>query len=163
MKALKFFCLYGLTILLFSACDIKLSEEASGSQQDHTHHHGHGVTGVDEVMAIHDSIMLRMGELMELSEAVKARITQLDSLKKDRYEGEITVAKDLVKELDLAGESMMTWMHQFKADTLEKLDETTAREYLFEQKKSILDVKGSMETSILKARNFVASLNRQFP
>ncbi|ODS76873.1 MAG: hypothetical protein ABS46_18810, partial [Cytophagaceae bacterium SCN 52-12] len=109
------------------------------------------------------SIMLRMGELMELSEAVKARIAQLDSLKKDGYEGEIIVAKDLVKELDLAGESMMTWMHQFKADTLEKMDETAAREYLFEQKKSILDVKGSMETSISKARNIVAPQNRPFP
>ncbi len=163
MKALKSFCLYSVTILLFSACDTKPSKETSGNQQDHTHHHAYGVTGADEVMAIHDSIMLRMGELMELSEAVKARTTQLDSLKKDGYEREITVAKDLVKELDLAGESMMTWMDQFKADTLEKLDETAAREYLSEQKKGILDVKSGMEMSILKARNFVASPNRQFP
>ncbi len=155
MKILKFF-LYSLVSLSFCACSSKPSEEESGSdKQTHADHHGHGVPGAEELMAIHDSIMPRMGELMELSEAVRARIDRLDSLKRDNHTSEIAAARGLVKELDLAGESMMSWMHQYKADTLDKIGATEAKEYLSKQKKSILDVKNSMETSISNARDFL--------
>lgn len=50
---------------------------------------------------------------------------------------------------------MMNWMHQYKADTLDKLGEEQAKAYLADQKQKIEIVRGLMVKSINDARALI--------
>lgn len=156
MRKLTIHILY-IAALAAIACS-RTSNDASedhASHEMHDQHHGHGDPRTTEVMAIHDSLMPRMGELMELSETIKVKIAQLDSLKKGAYRQDIEKGKSVAADLEIAGEGMMAWMHTFRADTLEVLTDAEGETYLLEQKRAIQSVKEKMETSILQARAYL--------
>ena len=146
MKIVAIITIY--SSLLLAGCVGNEAKEAS--HDDHHHHHAQGDARITEVMAIHDSIMLKMGELMELSEAIKAA-------GKDSHENSVLAesANQMLIELDQAGEAMMSWMHNFKSDTLDKLNDEEARHYLALQKDGILKVKAKMEKSITNAQKYL--------
>lgn len=92
------------------------------------------------VMAIHDSVMPRMGELMSLRKQLQETQTPQN---KD------TVAA-LMTKMELANKGMMDWMYQFKKP--EDLESETALQYLNQEKLKIQQVKADIEGGINEAK-----------
>ena len=129
--------------LLLSSCSEKKSYEAL--QQ--------------EVMAIHDSIMPRMSEIMSLEELLTLELEKTDSLQAAHPADTAMVSRQrdlqsLIRNLKAADQAMMHWMHTYKADTLAKLDAKQAELYLQNQKNAIENVRDQMQQSIKQAQAF---------
>ncbi|QJD76989.1 hypothetical protein [Spirosoma rhododendri] len=97
----------------------------------------------EQVMAQHDSSMNLMGDIAKLKKQVNAKAA-----------GAAT-GKVLVDSLTTADDAMMNWMNQYNGDTLGKLDQAKALEYLNSQKKSIDAVQMRMKKSIADASQYV--------
>lgn len=111
----------------------------------------------EEVMAIHDEIMPKMGRLERLSQ-------KLDSVKKSLKSQDKASASKIVElekkkqALSDAHKSMMQWMRNYErpSDTMAHQD---VMEYLQEEKKKIQDVKDKFKTSIQQAEETLTSNN----
>jgi hypothetical protein len=115
-----------------------------------------------EVMAIHDEVMPRMEEIMQLKGQVSDQLNKLDSTAKtakltaplqDRLNEGIMINKSLSE----ADSLMSEWMYQYKADTLKSLDESKATEYLNLEKEKISRVKEKTNQSIDRAKMYLES------
>ena len=118
-------------------------EHATGSSQSAT------AALEGEVLAIHDSVMPKMSDIMRLKKAVSAKVEQADQATLKQR------GLTLRRQLDEADRAMMDWMHQYNADTLAKLDQAKATEYLRAEKVKIERVQTQMQTSIAGAEEFV--------
>ncbi len=100
----------------------------------------------DEVMAIHDEVMPKMGELrrtrMELVKLADSLMV-IDSLHASTY-------MDLANEIGEASEGMMQWMRNYEPDFEGTKEEIEA--YLNEQKEAIQLVKDEMEGSLSRGK-----------
>lgn len=151
----------------FTSCSTATKESTTDkvhSHDSHDHNHGdHGDPRTKELMAIHDSIMPAMETIMELKQKIALDITQTDSLLAKKTNPELkarkTAAVKLQKELEIADEEMMNWMHQYDADTLDKMDDTGAAAYIATQKSKIASVKELMAKSIHEAKLFLEKSN----
>jgi hypothetical protein len=155
-----------LALFMLAGCN---SENKNSTHTDTTNTHDHSVhdhgshaTGdpqVAEVMAIHDSIMPQMSVIMDLKQKITASLKTTDSLlavkSTDVLKKQKEAAFALHIQLDKADREMMTWMHQYKADTLEKLGEEDANAYVADQKQKIEVVRNQMNKSIADARAFI--------
>lgn len=159
MNIVKLLSLYSLALIAAYGCTGKTANE--NEHKGHEHHQVSGNPAATEVMAMHDSVMLKMGVMMQLSDAIRVRIVTLDSISKAEGEASgnqadaIKKANVLVTELDQAQEEMMSWMHQFRPDTLDDMTKENAAHYIEEQRELILEVKSKMETSIQNAQFFL--------
>ncbi len=138
-------------LLAFTACQSK--------NEQHEHHHEHATSEVaatdsvgrleQEILAIHDSIMPHMSELMRLKKAVSAKI---EAAKDDagRKDG-LAVSS----ELEQADQAMMSWMNQYNGDTLKKLEPAQAMTYLRDQHGKVKDMSQIMQVSIDHAKAYV--------
>lgn len=154
MKTKLFSALIALSVL---ACNNK-------NQQNDTQHEGHeseqlANDPVGEVLAIHDSIMPQMDKIMALKMEVNRELKTTDSLiaikSTDALTSRKKQASELITKLDAADKEMMGWMHQYKGDTLKKLNEDEGKKYIADQKEKILNVKKVMETSLTEAGTFL--------
>lgn len=149
-----------LTILCLLACNTK-KEESNKMKSHDAHSQGHGITDdrTKELMAIHDSIMPAMGKLMDLKKKISNEIKYTDSLTAIKKSKILTDRKEkalqIQTQLEKADEEMMHWMHQYKADSLDKLDEEKAAVYVADQKQKIISVKNLMQKSIGDAQFFI--------
>ncbi len=113
-----------------------------------------------EIMAIHDSIMPKMEDIMNLKSKMKIEISYLDSLllkeKKSNLGVRKSKAESLVSILDQADKDMMGWMHQYNADSLSKLKEEEANRYIRIQTEKINSVKQAMLGAITEATLFLS-------
>ncbi|MEZ0611413.1 hypothetical protein ACAW74_23075 [Fibrella sp. WM1] len=100
-----------------------------------------------EVMALHDSIMPAMSELIQLRRAVAEKIAKATGPTKD--EG-LTIGSQLRQ----ADDHMMGWMHRYKGDTLTKLSQDSALTYLRTQQAEIRQVRDQMKKSIAAAKTY---------
>lgn len=98
----------------------------------------------DEVIAVHDSIMPKMGTFVRDNLKVSILLTKMDSLKKIYSDLDTTLEKknfaNLQEKLKSANESMTDWMHNFDADQANKTPEEV-RNYLQEELEKIKEVK----------------------
>jgi hypothetical protein len=148
-----------LTALIVWSCNTE-SQKKDG---DETSHHATSTTVADprvsELMAIHDSIMPAMGTIMNLKKKVSANLFITDSLiavqSTEALKKQRTDAQDLQTRLDEADRAMMGWMHQYKGDTLKKLDSAQAEAYIADQKQKIVTVRELMENIIAEATLYV--------
>jgi hypothetical protein len=153
-----------IVLFILASCN---SEKGQTSDADtataHTHaehdaHHG-GDPRITEVMAIHDSIMPAMSALMDLKQKISNALKTTDSLLAVKSSAVLQERKEkafaLHTQLDKADKEMMNWMHQYKADTLAKLDEEQAKAYIADQKLKIETVRDRMSKSISDARAFI--------
>jgi hypothetical protein len=152
--------------LIISVCACTGSNQNSSDthqEEIHNHadggHHSHGDHRAFEVMAIHDSIMPKMQDLFNLKKQLVARIAKADSA---NGKGANTLAKAEKQEaeaiksrLEQADESMMDWMRNYNADTLDLLDAEKAADYLAEQKRKIIDVRDRMTSVQRDAEKFL--------
>lgn len=135
------------------------SEHETSAHQHEVHVQGEGDPRAKEVMAIHDSIMPAMSTIMELKAKIAHQIKSTDSLLTKK--SDVTLKKrrsqatSIQTQLEKADDEMMGWMHQYHADTLEKLDEKSAADYLSAQKIKIEAVRVLMKESIENAESFL--------
>ncbi len=133
---------------LFSLCLLVVVSAACGSKKEEAK--TSEVTTADPVkqleetvMAQHDSSMKLMGDIVRLKKLVNQKAAGN------------AAGKVLTDSLTTADDAMMDWMNQYNGDTLGKLDQTKALEYLNSQKKSIDAVQGRMKKSIADASQYV--------
>jgi len=113
-----------------------------------------------EVMALHDRVMPRTDELIDLKSQVSARLNALDSLAKTGQlppDREARRREGLAVSLALteADNAMSDWMNQYNADSLKTLDEAGAEAYLLGEKKKIEAVQKQYDTSIERAKKYL--------
>lgn len=90
----------------------------------------------EQVMAVHDEVMPKMGDLMKARKALLAKLeTTTDST-------EVAKLKQLAAEIEAANEGMMVWMRNFDPNFSGTEAETEA--YLNDQLKSVEKVKSDM-------------------
>ena len=116
----------------------------------------------NEVFAVHDEVMPKIGDIMKLKKQLNQRITAIDSLKATgsaatalRSDEERAQAMRLRKDLTVADSLMMGWMSNYNGDTLANLSSDEAMKYLADQKDQINDVKTKVNSSIEQARQFL--------
>lgn len=116
----------------------------------------------NEVFAVHDEVMPKIGDIMKLKKQLNQRIIAIDSLKATgsaatalRSDEEREQAKRLLQDLTIADSLMMGWMSNYNSDTLAKLSSDEAMTYLADQKDQINDVKTKVNSSIEQARQFL--------
>jgi hypothetical protein len=93
-----------------------------------------------EVMAIHDEIMPKMGDIMSLKEDLNANLKLVDSTATN-YSKLKQETDSLSYLLTDADNGMMDWMDEYNADTLAAISSEDAAKYLLEQKTKINSVK----------------------
>ena len=152
--------IYILALFFLAECNSE-KQQSTDNETDH-HGHDHGTHGGDprvaEVMAIHDSIMPSVSKIMDLKQKIIIDLKTTDSLLALKSTGDLKKRKEeaftLHLQLEKADKEMMNWMHQYKADTLTKLDEKAARTYIEDQKMKIEVVRNLMTKSIKEAQIF---------
>lgn len=114
-----------------------------------------------EVFAVHDEIMPKMGDIMDLREQITVDITTTDSLLKLKPSADLQKRKatglQIGEALDDADHAMMDWMHEFDGDSLEKMDAQKALAYLKSEKQKITAVRDKMLESINQAQQFTGT------
>ncbi len=112
-----------------------------------------------EVFAIHDEVMPKMGQIMDLRNALSQKIVSIDSLLKIKNEDSLQQQKDqaltLSNALQQADEGMMNWMHAYNGDSLKSLSGDEALKALNAEKTKISQVRDQMLESITKAEAFL--------
>lgn len=103
----------------------------------------------EQVMAVHDSVMPKLSDVMRLKKAVSAKVAQTS--------GEAAKEQGMAinRQLDEADKAMMGWMYQYNGDTLGKLDQAKAVEYLKDQQAKVNAVRNQMQKSIAEAEKYL--------
>jgi hypothetical protein len=101
----------------------------------------------DEVMAVHDEVMPKMGDLRKTRKSLEALA---DSLRSDTTNtSSVGSLMARATEIEVANEAMMGWMRQYNPETME--DGTPHEEvmsYLKEQKTAIEKVRDQMNQAL---------------
>lgn len=141
--------LFSFTLLVFLyACGQKSHDHEHGHNHDH-HAHDSADTSPNaklysEVMAIHDEVMPKMGDIYTLKEGLKKKLADNPATDK-RSEIESAISK-----LDAADESMRVWMRQFDSEAIK--DEEKKREYLEGEMEKVKKVREDMLAAIEQAK-----------
>lgn len=136
-----FVAIIGMTILF--ACKKPLSKEAKEANMIEEQ--------IQEVMAIHDSVMPKTGEIFKL----KKQLSVFEnSIKDSLVILNIYRIKNMLVEAD---DAMMNWMHEFReADPMLSFEEKQM--YYSDEKRKITEVKFKMLASIDSAKSFIKLL-----
>jgi hypothetical protein len=139
-------------IVLGAACsaDKKADHDHAGHDHSTKSETSRGPVGdlEDEVMAVHDSAMNDMSDVMRLRKAVDQKLTSATGSDKDK-------GTDIRNRLQQADKQMMDWMHGYNGDTLGKLDQAKALDYLKAEQQKVLRVQDLMKKSIADAKAYV--------
>ncbi len=153
--------LLAISVTLWN-CNTK-SEKTDHAMTDHNPLSTEHVMGDDqttEIMAIHDSIMPKMENIMKLKSDVKLEIGRLDSLLAKEKSAVLVERKSkaeaLTITLEKADKDMMGWMHQYNVDSLANLKGEEANNYIKIQTEKIKSVRQSMLSSINEAELFLS-------
>ena len=106
---------------------------------------------MDKVMAIHDEVMPKMGEMMKLKKQLLDKTAVLnDSVEIEQY-------RELAQHLDEAQNSMMVWMRQWSKSANphieEKTDIESRKAFFASQMEKATQVKNDINSSINKAES----------
>ena len=109
----------------------------------------------EEVIALHDEVMPRMGELSELSAEIKS---MRDAVKTDTSANAQASTQTMtmqIKALEDAHEAMMEWMAEYEPMYDQEHHVDSAVAYYTQQKQEIGSVKKTMEKSIEDAKRYL--------
>ncbi len=129
--------IFVVIILVFSSC-IRQNGKAYQERKD-------------EIIAIHDEVMPKMGDLKELKKEVLAKIQELskDSIQQESKIKELNI---LAQDLDKAFDGMFIWMRQFQS-SFDEMEDEEIDLYLNKQKEMVEKVNADIKYSILSARS----------
>ncbi|AEI50582.1 hypothetical protein [Runella slithyformis] len=112
-----------------------------------------------EVFVIHDEVMPKMGQLMELKTGLSKEIAAIDSLTKISANDSLQKRKEEALALSLAlteaDQGMMDWMHHYNGDSLKALAGPEAHNAMSAEKTKISAVRDKMLASMTKAEQFL--------
>lgn len=111
-----------LSFLLFTACG-----ETKKSAKDQLY---------DKVMAVHDEIMPKMGDISKYKKQLKEKIDELTAAGSDANVEKIDELKKALEGLENSHEEMMGWMREFD-NNFEGMVEKEVLDYLKKQKEKI--------------------------
>jgi len=131
---------------ILTGCGAKKAEEQKKSQDDLA----------KEVMAIHDEVMPRMGELVGFRKQLKTKINAWTQTNTAESDAVIMEATALVEKLDAADKGMMDWMHEYNGGQ-GLYEHELIMEYLRDEKSKIEKVRTDMNLSIEEAKQFIES------
>lgn len=142
------------------ACQSNSSTGSEGSSAESTEQATPSSSAIADVekqiMAVHDSVMPAMSDLMRLRKQINQQLTELDAKPASK---ELTQRKEqgqnLTAELTKAEEGMMDWMHQYNGDTLKTLSEDKALDYLKDQHQKVNTMSQLMRKSITDAQTYL--------
>ncbi len=114
----------------------------------------------DEVMAIHDEVMPKMQDILNLKKQLSAKLLELDSLQQEGVSSNTLAeqkmkALELSRDLTLADSLMMDWMYQYRGDSAKALPTGDALLYFRLEKDKISDVQKRTNQSLEAAREFL--------
>jgi hypothetical protein len=101
----------------------------------------------DKVMAVHDEVMPKMGDIMKLKKQLKGKIDELSS-EEVIDSAKISQLEQAIADLDNSHEGMMGWMHEFNNNFDGMVNEEIMK-YLNEQMDKIQKV-GEVTNAALK-------------
>ncbi len=143
MKTLSMYLWAAVALVLFS-CGGAATEQAAESMKSTA-----GL--IDEVMAIHDDAMAKMGEMQSLETEIRSF---LETANAEEMADLVAEGSQKAEALATAHESMMGWMRNYK-----KPETTTAPEeiesYMNGQKEAIQKVQAEINTSLEEGRAFM--------
>jgi len=112
-----------------------------------------------EVFGIHDEVMPKMGQLMELKNGLSKEISAIDSLIKITSNDSLQKRKEEALALSVAlteaDQGMMNWMHDYNGDSLKALSGEEAIKAMNAEKTKISAVRDKMLESMTKAEQFL--------
>jgi hypothetical protein len=142
------------------ACQSKPSSEATMQPTDSTGAKKPQSVAVLEktVLAVHDSVMPAMSELIKLKKDVIQHLNELDK-QPDSVERQQQKQQGLAMKaaLEKADQAMMDWMHHYNGDTLAILNREQAMAYLQEEQKRVNAMSQLMRNSIIDAQAYLIS------
>lgn len=114
----------------------------------------------EEVLAIHDEVMPKMEDIINLKKELTDKMIQLDSLQQEGISSN-TLAQQRVRAFELshqlskADSLMMEWMYRFRGDSAKVLAPKDALDYFKKEKDKIDRVKEETNKSIQEAIDFL--------
>lgn len=106
----------------------------------------------DEVIAIHDEVMPKMGELKSYEKALTDKAVMLEE--NGASASEITAFKEAAEACDAAYEGMFVWMRQFNAN-LTSMEEHEALAYLEDQVGKVKEVNQDIKEALATASSLL--------
>ena len=107
-----------------------------------------------DVMALHDSAMSKMGKVAGYYKQFDSKIDSLKKVKSSAKESLTKKYGEISSDLKQAEDRMNTWMHEFSIDTLQ--DDSKARiAYLESEKSKVAAVKDEMFSALSKADSVI--------
>lgn len=100
-----------------------------------------------EVIAVHDEVMPKMGELTKLRRELKDSVNHWTADSTVNHSVQIQKATDLIADLDAADKGMMDWMHEYNGGQ-GIYDHEEIMKYLNEEMVKITAVKEQMNGAI---------------
>ena len=149
MKKLTFLFFLSTT-LLFVACGGKQGEDAGSATKEWS-------ALQDEVMAIHDEVMPKMGAINKLSRELKTYLEEHPDLAEEK---KAQIAQK-IEALGEADEAMMSWMSDYGDLTrqFEAMEPVAIMEALQKEKGNISKVRDAMLSSIEEGTKLQAELS----
>lgn len=128
-------CFVFIFFLTFQACSPSQSDENKKRR--------------DEIIAVHDEVMPKMGQLKNLEKIALQKAEEL-SMSSESDSSKVQDLKDLALQLDQAYEGMFVWMRQYEVEDGEKTPEEI-KAYLEDQMVLVSDVNKKMKEALSKA------------
>ncbi len=125
--------LFLISLMIFTACG-----EQKKSAKDQLY---------DKVMAVHDEIMPKMGDMSKYKKQLNEKIERLVAEGEEANADKVNELKDAVKGLENSHEEMMNWMREFDKD-FEGMVEKEIMDYLINQFKKIETVGKATNSAI---------------
>lgn len=134
MKFIPFYLIFTLLIFV-QACGNKQVEENK--------------TQREQVIAVHDEVMPKMGQLKSLEKAALQKAEELQN-SETPDQAKIDELKNLASQLNLAYEGMFVWMRQYNTEDGEKTPDEV-KVYLDEQLVLVSKVNEDIKAALAKA------------
>ena len=109
----------------------------------------------DKVMAVHDEVMPKMGDIMKYKKQLQTKIDELIAAGQEENEAKIAELEKAIENLDNSHEGMMNWMRQFDNDFEGKVEEEVMK-YLTDQMTKIESIGKMTNTAIANAEQLLA-------
>jgi len=109
----------------------------------------------DNVMAVHDEVMPKMGDIMKYKKQLNNRIDELVDDGAEENAEKIAELKKAVDNLDNSHKDMMNWMHQFNSN-FDDMVEDEIMKYLNEQMKKIENVANTTNAALKNAEEILS-------
>lgn len=117
----------------------------------------------EQVISLHDSIMAKNDHVVHLEMKIDSLLKNMKNLSRQDSSLDTTLFKErlssLQGKLKSAEEKMNDWMYKFEPDASSKTEEA-AKDYFFEQKKTLVDLKHIYDSYISESDSYLSKMKK---